>query len=189
MLTSIIKTMLTWLGWQEAIQSCLVKTFFTWKIKIINFKNSDFCKLLRLPVSSILKIQIYPFCILILMQNLSNTNLDPPPPLAWKLDNQYCHVTWFFHLQSRSSKPTDSDGTTKIIDETNSTIAAWGAIICAILGCLGNVLTIYVLLRKKSLRKHSTTPFLLSLVGFSKPKPNPKEKANKYPFHKSSSTF
>ena len=96
---------------------------------------------------------------------------------------------WYFYLQSRSSKPSYSDGTTKIIDETNSTIAAWGAIICAILGCLGNVLTIYVLLRKKSLRKHSTTPFLLSLVGFSKPKPNPKGKLNKYPFHKSSNTF
>ena len=103
--------------------------------------------------------------------------------------NDNAILPWYFHLQSRSSKPSYSDGTTKIIDETNSTIAAWGAIICAILGCLGNVLTIYVLLRKKSLRKHSTTPFLLSLVGFSKPKPNPKGKVNKYPFHKSSNTF
>ena len=35
----------------------LVFQFFSWKIKIINFKNSDFCKLLRLPISPILKIQ------------------------------------------------------------------------------------------------------------------------------------
>ena len=35
--------------------------FFTWKIEIINFKSSDFCKLLRLPASPILKIQKFSF--------------------------------------------------------------------------------------------------------------------------------
>ena len=33
------------------------KKNFTWKIKIINFKNSDFCKLLRLPISPIFNFQ------------------------------------------------------------------------------------------------------------------------------------
>ena len=117
------------------------------------------------PLHKFVKFNSFLLVCWLLAKNLSNF-----VTLSWKLNNQYCHIPWFFHLQSRSSKPTYSDGTTKIIDETNSTIAAWGAIICAILGCLGNVLTIYVLLRKKSLRKHSTTPFLLSLVGFSKPK-------------------
>ena len=31
--------------------------FYTWNIKTIKFKTSDFCKLLRLPISPILKIQ------------------------------------------------------------------------------------------------------------------------------------
>ena len=35
---------------------------------MINFKNSDFCKLLRLPISPILKIQKFPLGILILSQ-------------------------------------------------------------------------------------------------------------------------
>ena len=39
--------------------------FFTWKIKIINFKNSDFCKLLRLPISPILKNQWFHLGMLI----------------------------------------------------------------------------------------------------------------------------
>ena len=43
--------------------------FFTWKIEIINFKSSDFCKLLRLPASPILKIQKFPLGMLIFMQN------------------------------------------------------------------------------------------------------------------------
>ena len=44
--------------------------FFTWKIKIINFKNSDFYKLLWLPVSPILKIQKLPLGMMILRQNI-----------------------------------------------------------------------------------------------------------------------
>ena len=51
-----------------------------------------------------------------------------------------------------------------IIDEGNSEIAAWAAIICAVLGGVGNILTIFVLLKKRDLRIHSTTPFLLSLA-------------------------
>ena len=38
-------------------------------MKIINFKNSDFCKLLMLPVSPILKIQNFPLGMSILRQN------------------------------------------------------------------------------------------------------------------------
>ena len=53
---------------------------------------------------------------------------------------------------------------TAIIDEANSEIAAWAAILCALLGGVGNVLTIFVLLRKRDLRIHSTTPFILSLA-------------------------
>ena len=40
--------------------------FFHLRILIINFKNSDFCKLLRLPISPILKI---PLGMLILRQS------------------------------------------------------------------------------------------------------------------------
>ena len=57
-----------------------------------------------------------------------------------------------------------ADLTEVIIDEQNSQIAAWSAVICSVLGCFGNILTIIVLLRKTSLRRHSTTPFLLSLA-------------------------
>ena len=35
---------------------------------MINFKNSDFCKLLRLPISPILKIQSFPSGMLIFIQ-------------------------------------------------------------------------------------------------------------------------
>ena len=66
--------------------------FLTWKIKIINFKNSDFCKLLRLPISPILKIQKYFLRVCwFLCKNLSNF-----VPLAWKLHNPYCHSTYIF---------------------------------------------------------------------------------------------
>ncbi len=61
-------------------------------------------------------------------------------------------------------KPTYEEGTKIIFDDLSCEVAAWGAIICAILGTLGNVLTITVLLTKKSLRGHTTTPFLLSLA-------------------------
>ena len=37
-------------------------------VKIINFKNSDFCKLMRLPISPKFKIQKFPFGMLILRQ-------------------------------------------------------------------------------------------------------------------------
>ena len=57
-----------------------------------------------------------------------------------------------------------SDGTEPIFDKNISNVAAWAAIICSIFGCIGNLLTIIVLLRKKDLRNHSTTPFLLSLA-------------------------
>ena len=43
--------------------------FYTWKIKIINFKSSDFCKLLTLPISPILKIQYFPLGTLIFRHN------------------------------------------------------------------------------------------------------------------------
>ena len=39
-----------------------------WKNGIIKFKNSDFCKLLRLPISPILKIQYFPLGKLIFMK-------------------------------------------------------------------------------------------------------------------------
>ncbi len=38
------------------------------------------------------------------------------------------------------------------------------AIVCSVLGILGNGLTMFVLLANKNLRKQSTTPFLLSLT-------------------------
>jgi hypothetical protein len=59
----------------------------------------------------------------------------------------------------------DYDNLTKVfIDETSSQVAAWAAVPCSFLGVIGNCLTVYVLLKKKSLRQHSTTPFLLSLA-------------------------
>ena len=51
-----------------------------------------------------------------------------------------------------------------IFSEDISKIAAWAAIICSVLGCVGNLFTILVLLCKASFRIHSTTPFLLSLA-------------------------
>jgi hypothetical protein len=38
------------------------------------------------------------------------------------------------------------------------------AVICAVLGVVGNLLTMVVLLTSPMLRRHSTTPFLLSLA-------------------------
>ena len=52
----------------------------------------------------------------------------------------------------------------KLFDEDISNVAAWAAVICSVLGCVGNSLTILVMLCKPTLRKHSTTPFLLSLA-------------------------
>lgn len=69
-----------------------------------------------------------------------------------------------FRSLGRSSKPSYDDLTLVIIDKTNSNIAAWAAVICGLFGCIGNLLTIIVLLKKASLRLHSTTPFLLSLA-------------------------
>ena len=62
------------------------------------------------------------------------------------------------------SRPTFDEKTEKLFDEDISNVAAWAAVICSILGCVGNSLTILVLLCKPTLRKHSTTPFLLSLA-------------------------
>ena len=39
-----------------------------------------------------------------------------------------------------------------------------GAIVCAVLGVAGNSLTAIVLLASKTMRRHSTTPFLLSMA-------------------------
>ena len=79
-----------------------------WKIKIINFKTSDFCKLLRLPVSPILKIQSFPLGMLILMQKIflilyppfekSTTRIAITRITGWKgmwKDKfpSYCHAT------------------------------------------------------------------------------------------------
>ena len=61
-------------------------------------------------------------------------------------------------------KIDEANSTEVIFDENISNVAAWAAVICSILGCIGNFLTILVLLWKSTLRKHSTTPFLLSLA-------------------------
>ena len=47
-----------------------IRKILAWKNEIINFKNSDLCKLLRLPVSPILKVQKFPFGMLILRQKI-----------------------------------------------------------------------------------------------------------------------
>jgi hypothetical protein len=67
-------------------------------------------------------------------------------------------------ILGNSSRPDYDDLTKVIIDETSSQVAAWAAVLCSVLGVIGNCLTVYVLLKKKSLRQHSTTPFLLSLA-------------------------
>ena len=61
-------------------------------------------------------------------------------------------------------KINETNSTEIIFDENISNVAAWAAVICSILGCIGNFLTILVLFWKSTLRKHSTTPFLLSLA-------------------------
>ena len=60
--------------------------FFTWKIKIINYKNCDFCKLLRLPVQ-FSKFKNFLWVCWFLDKNLSNF-IYP----VWKLHNPYCHT-------------------------------------------------------------------------------------------------
>eukprot|EP00095_Tigriopus_kingsejongensis_P001766 maker-scaffold339_size202159-snap-gene-0.9 protein:Tk01766 transcript:maker-scaffold339_size202159-snap-gene-0.9-mRNA-1 annotation:"hypothetical protein SINV_09496" len=51
-----------------------------------------------------------------------------------------------------------------LFTETSSTVAAYFAMICSIFGIAGNLITIFVLLRTATLRRHSTTPFLISLA-------------------------
>ena len=69
-----------------------------------------------------------------------------------------------FSSRYSNSRPDFGDLTEKLFDEDISNVAAWAAVICSVLGCVGNSLTILVLLCKPTLRKHSTTPFLLSLA-------------------------
>ncbi len=63
-----------------------------------------------------------------------------------------------------------------IFDETSSTVAAWAAIWCSVLGLVGNGLTMVVLYRTKDHRFQSITPLVICLAlsdflfcGFSLP--------------------
>ena len=67
-------------------------------------------------------------------------------------------------MKSFQERPDHDDLTEKIFNENMSNVAACAAVICSILGCIGNSLTILVLLWKPTLRNHSTTPFLISLA-------------------------
>jgi hypothetical protein len=55
-------------------------------------------------------------------------------------------------------------GAGPLIDETSSAVAVWFASICAVLGVFGNALTVTALFGHPGLRRHPTTPFLLSLA-------------------------
>ena len=68
------------------IQYAGYSIFFTWKIKIINFKNSDFCKLLRLPLVQFSKLKNFLWVCWFLGKNLSNFRTP-----FWKLHNPYCY--------------------------------------------------------------------------------------------------
>ena len=59
---------------------------FTEKMKIINFYNSDFWKLLRPPLIQFSKFNNFLWVCWFLGKNLSN--FVPP---VWKLHNPYCH--------------------------------------------------------------------------------------------------
>ena len=65
--------------------------FFSEKMKMIDFQNSDFWKLLRLPSTQFSKFNYFLWVCCFLGKNLSNFE-----PLVWKLHNPYCHsvVTW-----------------------------------------------------------------------------------------------
>ena len=61
-------------------------------------------------------------------------------------------------------KPPYSIAGKPLIDEVSSQVAAWSAVVCSVAGIVGNTVTLAVLLSSKSIRKHSTTPFLVSLA-------------------------
>ena len=73
-----------------------------WKNEIINFTTSDFCKLLRLPISPILQIQNFLWVCWFFCKNLSNFVYP-----VCKLLNPYCHnfhisyhtYIWHVHFQ------------------------------------------------------------------------------------------
>ena len=67
-------------------------------------------------------------------------------------------------MKSFQERPDYDDLTEIIFDEKMSNVAAYAALTCSILGCIGNLLTVMVLLWKPTLRTHSTTPFLISLA-------------------------
>lgn len=68
---------------------------------------------------------------------------------------------WF---TSHCGKPPFSIGSKPYIDEASSEAAFICAIICSILGLIGNLGTSFVLIGDKTIRNHPTTPFLLSLA-------------------------
>eukprot|EP00094_Tigriopus_californicus_P002825 TCALIF_02724-PA protein Name:"Similar to Tre1 Protein trapped in endoderm-1 (Drosophila melanogaster)" AED:0.18 eAED:0.19 QI:0/0.12/0/0.77/1/1/9/0/1136 len=51
-----------------------------------------------------------------------------------------------------------------LYDEVSSQFAAWSAAICCVFGIVGNATTLFVLMKTRSLRRHPTTPFLVSLA-------------------------
>ena len=79
---------------------------------VINFKNSDFCKLLRLPVSSILKIQKNPLGMLILRQK---SFLISYPPFK--------NSTTRIAIVER--KTDDAEWTVSNFSATSSTVLTW----------------------------------------------------------------
>lgn len=63
-----------------------------------------------------------------------------------------------------TSRPNYEEGLQPIIDVDSSMVAAWAAIICSVLGVFGNIMTVTVFMLKRTLRLHSTTPFIMSLA-------------------------
>ncbi|CAB4059357.1 unnamed protein product [Lepeophtheirus salmonis] len=63
-----------------------------------------------------------------------------------------------------SHRPPYTIGANPYIGPTESIVASWAAGICAVLGLFGNILSVVVFTSNDKLKKHSTTPFLLSLA-------------------------
>lgn len=61
-------------------------------------------------------------------------------------------------------KPPHSVAGQPLYDEVSSNFAAWSAVICCVFGIVGNSTTLFVLLKSRTIRRHATTPFLVSLA-------------------------
>ena len=159
---------------------------------MINFKNSDFCKLLRVPISSILKIQsfhlttvdFWPKIFLILYLSLENSttstakNLSNFVSLPWKLHNREFHIvshgsSWdnnhfcfnivHFYMMTRRLHIKELQWDTLYSKQTNKQIPKAELPKVGIFFALNFLLWEFLLIKKLEIEKTKTT-FILSVL-------------------------